>query len=142
MNREKQIEEMAECCPYFWNGACTVDATNPTDCDLMCEMFGFMTSLVNAGYRKQSENVIELPCKVGTTLYFLYNNPYADKPDLTPRIYKTTDWYFEVDKTGIVINTSDIHSFNKKYDYYLGETVFLTKEEAEQALAKMKGGAV
>ena len=55
MNKEKQIEEMAECCPYFWNGACTVDAIKPTDCDLMCEMFGFMTSLVNAGYRKQSE---------------------------------------------------------------------------------------
>ena len=90
---------------------------------------------------KHSENVIELPCKVGTTLYFLYNNPYADKPDLTPRIYQTTDWYFEIDKTGIVINTSDIHSFNKKYDYYLGETAFLTKQEAEQALAKMKGGA-
>lgn len=93
--------------------------------------------LYNEGWRKQSENVIELPCKVGTTLYFLYNSPYADKPDLTPRIYKTADWYFEIDKTGIVICTSDIHSFNKKYDYHLGETVFLTKEEAE---AKMKGG--
>lgn len=92
-------------------------------------------------YRKQSENVIELPCKVGTTLYFIYNSPYADKPDLTPRIYKTADWYFEVDKTGIVINTSDIHSFNKEYDYHLGKTVFLTQKEAEQALAKMKGGA-
>lgn len=88
---------------------------------------------------KQGENVIELPCKVGTTLYFLYNNPYADKPDLKPRIYKTTDWYFEVDKTGIAINTSYIHSFNKKYDYYLGKTVFHTKQEAEQAIAKMKG---
>ena len=86
-------------------------------------------------------NAVELPCKVGTTLYFLYNSPYADKPDLTPRVYKTTDWYFEVDKTGIAINTSDIHSFNKKYDYYLGKTVFLTKQEAEQAIAKMKGGA-
>lgn len=80
------------------------------------------------------EGVIVPPVKVGTTLYFLYNSPYADKPDLTPRIYKTANWYFEVDKTGIVINTSDIHSFNKKYDYYLGEAVFLTREEAEQAL--------
>ena len=77
--------------------------------------------------------VIVTPCKVGTTLYFLYNSPYADKPDLTPRIYKTTKWYFNVYKTGIVINTSDIHSFNKKYDYYLGENVFLTKEEAIKA---------
>lgn len=81
-----------------------------------------------------ANGVIVPPCKVGTTLYFLYNSPYADKPDLTPRIYKTTDWYFEVDKTGIVINTSYIHSFNKEYDYYLGKTVFLTKEEAEKAL--------
>lgn len=56
----KQIEEMAECCPYFWNGACTVDAANPTDCDLMCEMFGFMTSLANAGYRKQSEDMVSI----------------------------------------------------------------------------------
>lgn len=88
-----------------------------------------------------ANGVIVLPCKVGTTLYFLYNSPYADKPNLKPRIYQTADWYFEIDKTGIAINTSDIHSFNKKYDYYLGETAFLTKQEAEQALAKMKGGA-
>lgn len=85
-------------------------------------------------------DVIVPPCKVGKTLYFLYNRPYADKPDLTPRIYKTTDWYFEVDKTGIVINTSDIHSFNKQYDYYLGKTVFLTQEEAEKALERSENG--
>lgn len=83
-----------------------------------------------------ANGVIVPPCKVGTTLFFLYNSPYADKPDLTPRIYKTTDWYFEVDKAGIVINTSDIHSFNKVYDYVLGKTVFLTREEAEKALAE------
>lgn len=80
--------------------------------------------------------VIVPPCKVGMTLYFLYNSPYADKPDLTPRIYKTTNWYFEVDKTGIVTCTSDIHSFNKEYDYHLDKTVFLTREEAEKALAE------
>ena len=138
MSRET-IEKMAKCCTYYHNGECCVDVTKICDCDLMCEMYGVFANLENAGYRKQSENVIELPCNVRTTLYFLYNSPYADKPDLTPRIYKTADWYFEVDKTGIVINTSDIHSFNKKYDYYLGETVFLTKQGAEQALAKMKG---
>ena len=108
---------------------------------IMLDFYLDISTINTANVVPKSENVIELPCKVGTTLYFLYNSPYADKPDLTPRIYKTTDWYFEVDKTGIVINTSDIHSFNKKYDYYLGETVFLTKQEAEQAFAKMKGGA-
>ena len=133
MSKEKQIEEMARdlACNICWDE----DEIPTINC------LETATRLYIKGYRKQSENVIELPCKVGTTLYFLYNSPYADKPDLTPRIYKTTDWYFKVDKTGIVINTSDIHSFNKKYDYYLGKTAFLTKQEAEQALAKMKGGA-
>ena len=135
MSREKQIEEMAkELCGM--NIACK-------DCrlDKTCLARNSADILYNAGYRKQSENVIELPCKVGTTLYFLYNSPYADKPDLTPRIYKTADWDFEIDKTGIVICTSDIHSLNKEYDYHLGKTVFLTSEEAKKALAKMKGGA-
>lgn len=50
MAEDKMIEKMAECCPYFWNGGCTVDASNPTDCDLMCEMFGFMTNLVRADF--------------------------------------------------------------------------------------------
>lgn len=111
------------------------DCVPVADCD-MCRA----EALYNAGCRMQTENVIELPCKVGTTLYFLYNSPYADKPDLTPRIYKTDDWQFEVDKKGIVITTSDIHGFNKEYGYRLGETAFLTKQEAEQALAKMEGG--
>lgn len=138
MSREKQIDykeyarQMRENCVKGYNG------TEPiVFCSL--KLWEEIATIIE-GYRKQSENVIELPCKVGTTLYFLYNSPYADKPDLTPRVYKTTDWYFEVDKTGIAINTSDIHSFNKKYDYYLGKTVFLTKQEAEQAIAKMKGG--
>lgn len=141
MSKEKQqIEEMARfmCANYDGEkGSCG----DGMECDHDCWAYREATHLYTAGYRKQSENTIELPCKVGTTLYFLYNSPYADKPNLKPRIYKTADWYFEIDKTGIAINTSDIHSFNKKYDYYLGETAFLTKQEAEQALAKMKGGA-
>lgn len=128
MSIEKQIKEMA-----------SIIYDNISYEMTMEEFESAAKALHSAGYRKQGENVIELPCEVGTTLYFLYNSPYADKPDLTPRIYKTTDWYFEVDKTGIAINTSYIHSFNKKYDYYLGKTVFLTKQEAEQAIAKMKG---
>ena len=140
MKKEKQIEEMVRlmCANYDGEKGLCGDVI---ECNHDCWAYREATHLYNADYRKQSENVIELPCKVGTTLYFLYNSPYADKPDLTPRIYKTADWYFEVDKTGIVINTSDIHSFNKEYDYHLGKTVFLTKEEAEKALAKMKGGA-
>ena len=142
MSREKQIEEMAielskiNCKPSGC-GYCYLEyGTLEDSCEEYLVYKKMAQSLYNAGYRKQSENVIELPCKVGTTLYFIYNSPYADKPDLTPRIYKTADWYFEVDKTGIVINTSYIHSFNKEYDYHLGKTVFFTQEEAEKTLAE------
>lgn len=146
MSKEKQIEERIELSDIIdyalrdWDDyiyECQEEGNLPID---TFEEW-IADAVLKNGYRKQSENVIELPCKVGTTLYFLYNSPYADKPDLTPRIYKTADWYFEVDKTGIVICTSDIHSLNKEYDYYLGKTVFLTSEEAKKALAKMKGGA-
>lgn len=55
MSREKQIEEMAKCCPYYDTGKCHPTDNETVDCDLMCNMFGFMANLENAGYRKQSE---------------------------------------------------------------------------------------
>lgn len=83
-----------------------------------------------------ANGVIVLPCKLGTTLYFLYNSPYADKPDLTPRIYESNKWYFVIGKKGVSINPSLIHGYNGIYHYYLGETVFLTREKAEMAMTE------
>lgn len=80
--------------------------------------------------------VIMLPCKVGTTLYFLYNSPHADQPDLAPRIYESNKWYFDIDKKGVSIKPRSIHGYNGVYHYYLGKTVFLTREEAKKALIK------
>lgn len=83
-----------------------------------------------------AEGVIVPPCKVGTTLYFLYDSPYADKPDFTPRIYETNEWYFDVDERGVSIKPRWVHGYKCVYHYYLGKTVFLTREEAERALAE------
>ena len=83
---------------------------------------------------------ILLPCKVGTTLYFLYNSPYADNPDLKTRIYETDEWYFDICKKGTSIKPRLVHGYNGEYHYYLGKTVFLTKEEAEKALAERREG--
>ena len=83
---------------------------------------------------KDKYRFIELPCKVGTTLYFLYDSPYADKPDFTPRIYETNEWYFDVDERGVSIKPRLVHGYKCVYHYYLGETVFLTREEAGEAL--------
>ena len=96
MSKEKQIEEMA------WDLCDIPKHPSIKSCEQCgnkhCHAMYYAERAYNAGYRKQSENVIELPCKVGTTLYFLYNSHYADKPNLTPRIYKTTDWYLKLIK--------------------------------------------
>lgn len=60
MDREKQIEEMAKCCIYNDNGKCNADATESNECDLMCKMYGMFANLEMAGYRKQSEVVVEI----------------------------------------------------------------------------------
>ena len=85
---------------------------------------------------KDKSRYIELPCKVGITLYFLYNRPFADKPDMTPRIYETDEWYFDVGEKGISICPRVVHGYNHEYFYELGKTVFLSRAEAENALNK------
>lgn len=53
MAENKQVVEMAKCCPYYHKGECCADATDISKCDLMCEMFGVFANLEVAGYRKQ-----------------------------------------------------------------------------------------
>lgn len=81
-----------------------------------------------------ANGVIVPPCKVGETLYFLYDNTFANRPNSTPHIYETKDWYFDIDEKGISILPRSIHSYKGKHHYYLGKTVFITKEEAEKSL--------
>lgn len=87
-----------------------------------------------ADYLLASGEVIVPPCKVGQTLYFLYDGTFANRPDFTPYIYETNDWYFDIDKKGISILPRSIRSYKGKHHYYLGKTVFLTREEAEAKL--------
>ena len=83
-----------------------------------------------------AEGVIVPPCKVGVTLYFLYDRRQADKPDLTPRIYETNEWYFDIDEKGISIKPRWVHGYKGEYHYYLSKTLFLTRAEAERSLAE------
>lgn len=85
---------------------------------------------------KPKSRFVELPCEVGQTLYFFYDNRYADKPDKKTKIYETKDWYFDIDEKGISILPRSVHGYKGKYHYYLNETVFLSREEAEKALAE------
>lgn len=130
MTERKRLIGLIEQCSCHYSPPCTGECGECHNVEM------YDRNIEHIADHLLANGVIVPPCKVGTTLFFLYNSPYADKPDLTPRIYKTTDWYFKVDKAGIVINTSDIHGFNKVYDYVLGKTVFLTREEAEKALSE------
>ena len=60
MNRDKQIDEMAKCCPYYSKGECCADVTDICDCDLMCHFFGAFANLEMAGYRNASDVAREI----------------------------------------------------------------------------------
>lgn len=140
MSREKQIEEMAkdmcDCCR-----AAIIEKEYPCQ-NSVCEgVRKHAEALYNAGYRKQSENVIEFPCKVGDTIYLPWEwNDTSGVAILTVERISITE-------AGRSIRT-DFWSDDE--DYWLayncgvfwfddiGKVVFLTKEEAE---TKMKGGA-
>ena len=134
MSREKQIEEMAlimcgrescETCTHF------IDATK-------CAAMVSAKKLYNAGYRKQSENTIELPCNLNAEIWYIDKNYTIQKAEVS----------------SINIKASSRHIIATRYVWETEETIklalmferlnidyWLTKEEAEEALAKMKGGA-
>ncbi|MDO4810558.1 MAG: hypothetical protein Q3985_01310 [Eubacteriales bacterium] len=82
-----------------------------------------------------ANGVVVLPCKVGDTVYDIYEALHNGEGDV--RALKVTDTHIHLDrrnKAWIII-----------CGYYFaiddfGKTVFLTREEAEKALAKRKGG--
>ena len=107
-----------------------------------CEepLFYSINRLAELEDKIEQGRMIEFSCKVATTLYFIYNRPHADKPVLEPKICETDKWYFDIDKNGIAIcvRESVPYGYNGEYFYYLNETVFLTKAEAEQKLKEIK----
>ena len=145
----KQIEEMTE----VFEKRCY------RDCIASCSECMAQT-LYNAGYRKQSENTIELPCAIGTTIYELcYEkedpcswcehdhsgfgeyicdfdyDPYPQVKDLLSGKVICPKNEMKVCEIKF-----DLAFYHHDKDWF-NITWFLTKEEAETALAKMKGGA-
>ena len=95
--------------------------------------------LFNAGYRKQSEGEwVQLPCKVGDTLYVISQT--KDKRIL-PFISTYEATSINVGKRKcIVYHEMDGYIKLFKQDDF-GKTVFLTKEEAEQAVTDIRVGS-
>lgn len=120
--------------PYVSGCACEVESGSCelTDCR-SCNALNLAKEIYEAGYRKQSENTVVLPYKVGQVVYVLKSktsngkNLYLREERISHyRIFG--DWSymcFESERLSVP-------------DYLWKTTVFLTQEEAE---AKMKGGA-
>ena len=155
---KEQIEEMTK-------DLCDIECKGMkcNECDgYGCEYRVLAEALYNVGYRKQSENVIELPCKIGDIVYVITEKHpcYAcmcvddfchkscileDKTKLVVKAAKV--FYFLLQETSNKIQVEVEQTKNLVMHFLhfeiedFGKTVFLTKEEAEEALAKMEGGA-
>ena len=122
MNEEKQIEEIAS----------IIQSVAERHHSIWCKELAKI--IYNAGYRKQSENTVELPCKVGDTMYVIsryYTNDYkvfeCVVSDIS--IYIKNTFVRLLGKGNIIfaINAEEIN-----------RTVFHTKEEAEKAIKQNK----
>lgn len=135
----KQIEEMA----FHICALCDKTSTckNRGKCLIANSVARYMYE--TEGYRKQSENVIELPCKVGDTVYYIKGG-YCKKPEFceVSRPCKVVEVSLKLQRNKNRIMRGFITDNGTRYSFdSIGKTVFLTKEDAEEALAKMKGGA-
>lgn len=117
--------------------------------EVWCELDGVLTrsetmyNLYEMGYRKLSDNVIELPCKVGQTVYTIHGKMgkvtsiHQNLVGNETGRWVVTAWfdnyYADSKEAGFECGTHRTFYFDS-----FGKTVFLTREEAEKAL---KGGA-
>ena len=76
---------------------------------------------------KDRSRFVELPCKVGDFVYFIKAR----------RIMADIVSKFTIDRCGVMLQR--VNGYNLGYTYQLGKKIFLTREEAEQAL-KPKAG--
>ena len=130
---QKQIEEIArELCHLSAECETCQICDEKHDCGGDPCYFQCMAKvIIKHNYRKQSENTVELPCKIGDTVY---------------RVKKRRGIWCVLPREVVSITYRLDHLHNVVWEIFstetdvLGKTVFLTEEEAEKKVAKMKGG--
>jgi hypothetical protein len=107
----------------------SAEATTLSDAGREVQFLADVVEMLEKGHSKQSENVIELPCKVGDFIEW--------KTEKGTKLYRVNGFYYDPNDRGLrylidicipVIDNENI-------------VRIITKEEHEKALAKMKGGA-
>lgn len=84
---------------------------------------------------EEAGRLITLPCKVGDTVWIIYTD------DMTVRSQEISE--IRILKKHDILkfeNGSCFAIWRKKWDRFLDRYIFLTKAEAEQKLAELKGG--
>ena len=98
-----------------------------TSCEKNFEKYG--DAKEKCEYFKDRSKFIELPCKAGDLVYYFVNDNLSEYCEVSVA-------GFHIDKYRIAF---EIEVSGRKFfvdTEFLGEKVFLTKEEAEQALAE------
>ena len=157
MEKSKQIQAMArDMCIY--GEKC--DKKSCKECELAHEVeYFYAKRLYKAGYRKQSENSINPPCKVGDTVYSIkttyskcclgcyYDAVYCEGCECECDSHVTREVQeervlsiaFNGESWSVMTNAS--HSNYKSIGLPNQYSVFLTKEDAENLIAQMEGGS-
>lgn len=128
MSKEKQIEKKHELSTSIYMSGYGLLRK---DCDDIAEQ------LYEEGYRKQSENVIELPCRVGDTMYVKYKGiAYPVCVNAIRIDTKKNNHRICVSGTFHLYEYYD-HNYKATFPFdSIGKSLFYTEAEA-----KMKGGA-
>lgn len=87
----------------------------------------------NAALRERFEKVVELPVKIGDTVYFIPT--YNGKPIWG--VQRGIVQMVGITRQGYHVKIRDRADFNKTYMF--GKSAFLSKEQAEARLAELKG---
>ena len=100
----------------------------------LCGVFGYISPVECCGFYTDRSRFVELPCKAGDYLYQPHRN----------QISKYAVKCLEVGYANIVFVNWEIiegvaYPLHGIYKDEIGKTVFLTREEAEQALKEREG---
>lgn len=85
--------------------------------------------------------LLKLPCKVGDTVYQNMITGLDEDKKLIYKVFEARVFKYTLDSMNLCFwtETKDRYQYRNEMPISaFGETVFVTKEEAEQALAKMK----
>lgn len=89
--------------------------------------------------RLLENGVIVVPCKIGDTVYII--DECGDGECAEDYVLDVKVLQFFINEHGIAVDLALPLGMKLNTWMVVGDNVFLTKEEAEKALAKMKGGA-